>query len=201
MSQISFASNFPQDISHLKGRVLPSIKLRATDSKDLDLSTLKGWTVMFMQPGANREIKATNAWRETVGQTPGALGCTEQCQAFNILARHFSQLGVAIFGISGECHLNQCEVVHALSLSYSLLCDEKCELLQILNLRQVQCPKGEMLHPRAILLFDGGVIRDSFVPPLTIEGLQRSAGSALERVMLKIQPPIDLSNSSLPPLQ
>src|SRR5690242_17723851 len=69
--------------AHLKGMRLPAVSLKATDDTLVDLSALKGRTVVFAYPrtGEPGKIALVEDW----DMIPGARGCTPQTCAFRDL--------------------------------------------------------------------------------------------------------------------
>ena len=72
----------PQDdgaASHLTGRKLPDLALPATDGSPVNLSKLKGRTVVYIYPRTGVPgVDPPDGW----DQIPGARGCTPQSCSF-----------------------------------------------------------------------------------------------------------------------
>src|SRR5215813_690013 len=92
----------PQDdgaARHLAGLKLPSVSLTATDGTQVDLSKLKGRTVVYIYPrtGVPGHAPLVADW----DQIPGARGCTPQSCSFRDHFAELKGLGVArVFGLS-----------------------------------------------------------------------------------------------------
>src|SRR5215211_6027964 len=79
----------PQDdgeASHLNGVKLPPVILKATDGSYIDLSTIKGRTVVYVYP---RTGVPGQPLPEGWDAIPGARGCTAQSCSFR---DHFAEL-------------------------------------------------------------------------------------------------------------
>ena len=106
---------------HLPGVRLPSIPLAATDGATVDLSTLKGRTVLFIYPRTGVPDQPNPpGW----DQIPGARGCTTQCNAFRNAFAELRALGVDhLYGLSVQSTADQREMAERQRLPFPILSD------------------------------------------------------------------------------
>src|SRR5260363_233355 len=118
---------------HLVGMIMPAIGLRATDDTVVDLSALKGRTVVFAYPRTGEPGKASLV--EDWDMIPGARGCTPQACSFRDLFGELKAAGAAhVFGLSTQSNAYQTEMASRLHLPFAVLSDEKLELTGALRL-------------------------------------------------------------------
>jgi peroxiredoxin len=161
--------------AHLAGRTLPSVSLVATDDTTVDLSTLKGRTVVFAYPrtGEPGKIALVDDW----DMIPGARGCTPQTCSFRDLFAELKAAGAAhVFGLSTQSNAYQTEMASRLHLPFPVLSDEKLELSRALNLPTMEVA-GLTLIKRLALIIDDGRISHVFYPVFPPD---RNAGDVLE---------------------
>src|SRR5262249_11119641 len=101
---------------HLTGLRLPSLRLAATDGSQIDLSALKGRTVVDISPRRGRPGgEAPDGW----DAIPGARGCTPQSCSFRDHFAELRALGVAhLYGLSTQETDYQREAVERLHLPF-----------------------------------------------------------------------------------
>src|SRR5947209_1305787 len=91
----------PQDdgaARHLSGLKLPSIALAATNGASVDLSLLRGRTVVYIYPRTGVPGQPLPDGWDAI---PGARGCTPQSCSFRDHFAELKRLGVAnLFGLS-----------------------------------------------------------------------------------------------------
>jgi peroxiredoxin/predicted GNAT family N-acyltransferase len=88
-------------------------------------------TIIFAFPKTGRtDCNVADGW----DNIPGARGCTPQTQGFASLAKQFSGLGYAVFGLSTQSWEYQSEAATRLSLPFALLSDADLGLTQSLKL-------------------------------------------------------------------
>jgi hypothetical protein len=101
----------PQDdgaCSHLTGIKLPSVALASTRGRKVDLSQLKGTTVVYIYPRTGRPDQEVPAGWNAI---PGARGCTPQSCGFRDHYAELTKLGAAeVFGLSTQDSAYQQEV-------------------------------------------------------------------------------------------
>jgi peroxiredoxin (alkyl hydroperoxide reductase subunit C) len=161
--------------AHLVGMTIPSLDLRATDDTTVDLSTLKGRTVVFGYPrtGEPGKIGLTDDW----DMIPGARGCTPQTCAFRDLFAELKAAGAKhVFGLSTQSNAYQTEMASRLHLPFPVLSDEKLELTDALNLPTMDVADLTLIK-RLALIVDDDRITHVFYPVFPPD---RNAGDVLE---------------------
>jgi peroxiredoxin len=161
--------------THLTGMEMPPVSLVATDDTTVDLSTLKGRTVVFAYPrtGEPGKISLVDDW----DMIPGARGCTPQTCSFRDLFAELKAAGAAhVFGLSTQSNTYQTEMASRLHLPFPVLSDEKLELTRALNLPTMEVA-GLTLIKRLALIIDDALIRHVFYPVFPPD---RNAGDVLE---------------------
>ena len=154
----------PQDdgaCDHLTGMPLPAIALRSTGGRMVDLSQLKGTTVVYIYPRTGRpDQELPTGWNAI----PGARGCTPQSCAFRDHYQELRELGVnELFGLSTQDSAYQQEAVERLHLPFEILSDEKLELARALRLPTFEVD-GMKLIKRITLVARDGKIAQVFYP-------------------------------------
>jgi peroxiredoxin len=146
---------------HLPGTPLPDLALMATDGTSVNLSKLKGRTVVYIYPRTGRPGQALPEGWDAI---PGARGCTPQSCAFRDHFAELKGLGVGhLFGLSTQDTDYQCEVVARLHLPFAILSDEKLAFARALNLPTFDVA-GMTLLKRMALVIDEGVVTKVFYP-------------------------------------
>jgi peroxiredoxin (alkyl hydroperoxide reductase subunit C) len=159
---------------HLPGRMIPPLDLVATDNSSVQLSALKGRTVVFAYPrtGEPGKIGLVDDW----DMIPGARGCTPQTCAFRDLFAELKAAGAQhVFGLSTQDHDYQCEMAARLHLPFTVLSDEKLSLTRALDLPTMEVA-GLTLIRRLALIIDDGRISHVFYPVFPPD---RNAGDVL----------------------
>jgi peroxiredoxin len=154
----------PQDdgaAKHLAGMRLPALSLAATDGSKVDLSRLKGRTVVYAYPRTGVPGKPlVDGW----DAIPGARGCTPQSCGFR---DHFAELRKAgaahLFGLSTQDSDYQREAVERLHLPFAILSDADFKLAKALRLPTFEV-EGVTLLKRLTLVIDDGSITHVFYP-------------------------------------
>jgi peroxiredoxin len=146
---------------HLMGMQLPAIALVATDSSSVDLSKLKGRTVVYAYPRTGQPGQALPGGWDSI---PGARGCTPQSCSFR---DHFAELRKAgvdhLYGLSTQSSDYQREVAERLHLPFKILSDENLKLARALKLPTFTV-EGMELIKRLTLMIDDGTITHVFYP-------------------------------------
>jgi peroxiredoxin len=154
----------PQDdgaARHLTGAKLPAVVLQATDGSQVDLSKLRGRTVVYVYP---RTGVPGQPLPEGWDAIPGARGCTPQSCSFRDNFAEIKRLGIAhLFGLSTQGTAYQREAVERLKLPFPILSDERLELARALKLPTFTAA-GMTLLKRMALVIDEGVIGKVFYP-------------------------------------
>jgi len=154
----------PQDdgaARHLTGMKLPDIALPATDGKSVNLSALKGRTVVYVYPRTGVPgVDLPPGWNDI----PGARGCTPQSCGFRDHFGELKRLGVAqLYGLSTQDTAYQQEAATRLHLPFAILSDEKLALTKAMELPTFTT-SGMTLLKRMALVIDNGTIAHVFYP-------------------------------------
>ncbi len=146
---------------HLAGARLPDVTLPATQGAPVNLSTLKGRTVVYTYPRTGVPgVDAPPGWDDI----PGARGCTPQSCSFRDHFGEFKRLGVAqVYGLSTQDTAYQQEAATRLHLPFAILSDEKLALTKAINLPTFTT-SGMTLLKRMALIIDNGKITKVFYP-------------------------------------
>jgi peroxiredoxin len=146
---------------HLTGRKLPALSLVATDGSRVDLSKLRGRTVVYIYPRTGVPGQASpDGW----DQIPGARGCTPQSCSFRDHFAELKRLGVAhLYGLSTQDTAYQGEAAGRLHLPFPLLSDQNLELARALELPTFTVA-GMTLLKRMAWVIDDGAITKVFYP-------------------------------------
>jgi peroxiredoxin len=154
----------PQDdgaARHLAGLRLPSLPLTATDGSQVDLSKLKGRTVVYIYPRTGVPGQSPPDGWDAI---PGARGCTPQSCSFRDHFAELKELGVAqLYGLSTQDSDYQREAVERLHLPFAVLSDQALELARAINLPTFTVA-GMTLHKRMALVIEDGAIVKVFYP-------------------------------------
>jgi peroxiredoxin len=154
----------PQDdgaARHLGGMKVPDLALPATEGAPVNLSKLKGRTVIYIYPRTGVPgVDPPDGW----DQIPGARGCTPQSCSFRDHFGELTRLGVAqLYGLSTQDTVYQREAATRLHLSFPILSDEKLALTKALKLPTFTTA-GMTLLKRMALVIDDGTISKAFYP-------------------------------------
>ena len=167
----------PQDdgaCDHLTGMILPSVTLQSTRGRAVDLSKLKGTTVVYIYPRTGRpDRELPTGWNAI----PGARGCTPQSCAFRDHYQELKDLGVAeLFGLSTQDTPYQQEVAERLHLPFEILSDEKREFAQALKLPTFEVDGMKLIKRITLIARDGKIVK-VFYPVFPSD---RNAGEVIE---------------------
>ena len=166
----------PQDdgaCDHLEGMKLPTVALRSTRGRSVDLSGLKGTTVVYIYPRTGRPDREMLAGWNAI---PGARGCTPQSCAFRDHYDELKSAGAAqVYGLSTQDTAYQQEAAERLHLPFELLSDEKLEFARALKLPTFEV-EGMKLIKRLTLILRDGAIAKVFYPVFPPD---RKAGDVL----------------------
>ena len=128
----------------------------------MDLSALKGRTVVFAYPRTGEPGKASLV--EDWDMIPGARGCTPQVCSFRDLFGELKAAGAAhVFGLSTQSNAYQTEMASRLHLPFAVLSDEKLELTGALRLPTMEIA-GLTLIKRLAMIVDDARITHVFYP-------------------------------------
>ena len=150
----------PQDdgaARHLTGMRLPDIALAATDGGSVNLSSLKGRTVVYVYPRTGRPGQALPTGWDAI---PGARGCTPQSCGFRDHFSDMKALGVAaLFGLSTQDAAYQREVAERLHLPFAILSDVGLKLTREMRLPTFGVDGMTLLRRMAWVIDDGAISR------------------------------------------
>jgi len=154
----------PQDdggARHLSGMKLPDLALPATSGSAVNLSKLKGRTIVYVYPRTGVPgVDTPPGWDEI----PGARGCTPQSCGFRDHFADLKRLGVAqLYGLSTQDTAYQTEAATRLHLPFAILSDEKLALTKAMKLPTFTT-SGMTLLKRMALVIDDGKIAKVFYP-------------------------------------
>jgi peroxiredoxin len=146
---------------HLVGSWAASVSLPSTDGGHVDLSALRGRTIVYAYPRTGRPgSKIRDGW----DMIPRARGCTLQACNFRDHYVELKALNVDhLFGLSTQELEYQREAVERLHLPFPILSDENLELTQAMNLPTFQT-QGMTLLKRFTLIIDQGNVVHVFYP-------------------------------------
>jgi peroxiredoxin len=154
----------PQDdgaAKHLSGMQLPRLGLASTDGSKVDLSRLKGRTVVYAYPRTGVPGKPLPGGWDAI---PGARGCTPQSCGFR---DHFAEMRKAgvdhLFGLSTQDSDYQRELAERLHLPFAILSDAGLAFAKALRLPTFEV-EGMTLLKRLTLVIDDGKITHAFYP-------------------------------------
>jgi peroxiredoxin len=147
--------------AHLTGMRVPSIALAATGGGAVDLSSLRGWSIVYCYPRTGRpDEDALPGW----DAIPGARGCTPQSCGYRDHYQEMRELGAdAVFGLSTQDTAYQQEVVERLHLPFRILSDENLDFARALKLPTFEI-QGMTLIKRLTLVIHDGRIEHVFYP-------------------------------------
>jgi peroxiredoxin len=142
---------------HLVGMVMPDVELPATEGAPVNLSRLKGRTVIYIYPRTGVPgVDPPRGWDEI----PGARGCTPQSCSFRDHFREFTGLGVAqLYGLSTQDTGYQGEAAGRLHLPFPILSDEKLALTRALNLPAFSVGAMTLLKRMAVIVDDDRITK------------------------------------------
>lgn len=154
----------PQDdgaARHLAGTKLPDLALAATEGAPVNLSRLRGRTVIYIYPRTGVPgVDPPAGW----DQIPGARGCTPQSCAFRDHFGELKRLRVAhVYGVSTQDTAYQREAATRLHLPFALLSDEKLALTNALKLPTFSVAGMTLLKRMALIVDDGQIVK-TFYP-------------------------------------
>lgn len=147
--------------SHLAGMRVASVSLPATDGRAVDLSAIRGRTVVYAYPRTGKPgIENPEGW----DQIPGARGCTPQSCSFRDHFAEIKSLGVDfVFGLSTQSTSYQKEVAERLHLPFAVLSDEKLIFASAMRLPMFETSGMKLLKRLTLVIMDG-VVEHVFYP-------------------------------------
>lgn len=146
---------------HLPGMDVPSILLRSTKGRMVDLS--KGSlrrTVVYAYPRTGEPDKdPPPGWNEI----PGARGCTPETCSFRDHYKEMRALGSEVFGLSSQTTAYQQEMVRRLHVPFEVLSDVDGKLTKAMRLPTFSVA-GMTLIKRLTLVIRDGRVEKVFYP-------------------------------------
>ncbi len=142
---------------HLPGTRLPDVTLQATDGSRVNLSKLKGRTVLYIYPRTGVPgVDAPAGWDDI----PGARGCTPQSCGFRDHFADLKSLGVAhVFGMSTQDTGYQREAAERLHLPFVILSDAELDFASSLHLPLFMTSGMTLLSRMAMVIEDGSIVK------------------------------------------
>lgn len=158
---------------HLTGMRMPSVPLRSTAGRVVDLAGLPGTTVVYCYPRTGQPNKDPPAsWNEI----PGARGCTPQSCAFREHYQELQALSAQLFGLSTQDTAYQREAAERLKLPFELLSDEGMALVNALRLPTFEFESMTLVKRLTLIIRDGQVAK-VFYPVFPTD---KNAGDVIE---------------------
>ena len=150
----------PQDdgrAKHLAGAKIPNVELPSTGGGTVNLSKLKGRTVVYIYPRTGVPgVDAPPGWDDI----PGARGCTPQSCSFRDHFAELKSLGVAqVFGLSTQDSDYQREAVERLHLPFPILSDADLNLALAMHLPMFMVAGMTLLARMALVIEEGAIVK------------------------------------------
>jgi len=140
--------------NHLTGLFIPSIHLKSTNGKTIDISTLTGLNVIFCYPMTGvPNIPLPPGWDDI----PGARGCTPQACSYRDAYPKLKKYVNNIFGLSTQSSEYQKELKDRLELPYEILSDVNLEFQKSLNLPTFEVLGNKLLKRLTLLVHNGRI--------------------------------------------
>jgi peroxiredoxin len=148
---------------HLQGFGIPSLKLKSTEGRRIDLcKTFEKPTVLFIFPAAGSPLEP-NTNPDLWDSIPGARGCTPQSCGFRDLLQDFTAFGVQVYGLSVQSPLVQSEFIVRNHISFPILSDCEYEMTNLLRLPTFDF-EGKRLIKRMAFFINASTIEKVFYP-------------------------------------
>jgi peroxiredoxin len=158
-------TELPQDLptpvddgacDHLRGLSLPSLCLLSTQAKQVDLSAIPGYVVIYCYPMTGKPgIPLPDGWDEI----PGARGCTPQSCSFRDSYQELTDLGVQVFGLSIQDTEYQMEAKDRLHLPFELLSDRNLSFATTLKLPILTIGERQFIKRVTLISQDGRIVK------------------------------------------
>lgn len=145
---------------HLPGIAVAPVLLRATTGEMVNLSAIRGRTVVYCYPRTGRpDEESPEGWN----LIPGARGCTPQSCAFRDHYRELQGVGARLFGLSTQSTDDQREAADRLHLPFPLLSDARLEFASTMRLPTFEVQSMRLIK-RLTLVIREGVVEHVFYP-------------------------------------
>ena len=145
---------------HLAGARLPSVALRSTAGRSVNLSDVRGTLVVFVYPHTGRPDTPTPKEWDLI---PGARGCTPEACAYRDLHEDLRGLGAKVYGVSIDPPEWQREAVERLHLPFELLSDQDRSWSRPLRLPTFTF-QTQIFLKRLTLVLEGNRVSKVFYP-------------------------------------
>jgi len=146
---------------HLKQMLMPSISLRSTGNRMVNLSELSApRTVIYCYPMTGVPGKPIPKGWDMI---PGARGCTPQTCGFRDHYQELLQFNIALFGLSTQTTEYQREMADRLHLPFQILSDAEFKLCEALRLPTFEVD-GMRLVKRLTMIVRSGRIEHVLYP-------------------------------------
>ena len=146
-----------ENLNHLNNYIIKLIKLKSTADALVDLSEIKGLTIIYIYPMTGQPDKPLpDNW----DNIPGARGCTPQSCSFRDNFNALKKLNVNnIFGLSSQTSEYQKEMAKRLNLPYEVLSDEKLKFANQLKLPIFQVKDLKLVKRITLILSDNKILK------------------------------------------
>jgi peroxiredoxin len=145
---------------HLQGARVSSLPLPSTAGGVVDLSALRGSSVVYAYPRTGEPGGGVPDGWDVI---PGARGCTPQSCAFRDAHSALGSLGVRVFGLSTQTTEYQLEAARRLRLPFPLLSDVDLAFMRKMKLPSFRFADMTLLK-RLTLVIREGRIEHVFYP-------------------------------------
>jgi peroxiredoxin len=141
---------------HLTNLRVPSVLLRSTSGRMVDLSAVQDRTIVYCYPRTGQpDVDPPPGWDDIAG----ARGCTPQACSLRDHYRELRELGAQVFGLSTQDTEYQKEVVSRLHLPFELLSDQAFEATEALRLPTFEVGGMRLVKRLTLVLQDGHVLK------------------------------------------
>ena len=141
------------------GTGLPDLALPSTTGGEVNLRELRA-AIVYIYPWTGRPGAADPPGWDDI---PGAHGSTPETIGFRDAYDSFLDIGVAVFGVSGQGSEHQRELTSRLDLPFAILSDERFRLQQALRLPTFEAG-GKPYLKRLTMVVATGAIARTFYP-------------------------------------
>jgi len=146
---------------HLPGLAVPSMKLRSTRDRWVDLAAVDApRIVVYCYPRTGRPGEPLPPGWDAI---PGARGCTPETCGFRDHHKELQELGAEVFGLSTQTTDYQKEMVERLHVPFEVLSDADLAFVHALRLPTFEI-EGMTLVKRLTLVLSGRRIEKVFYP-------------------------------------
>ncbi len=149
---------------HLLGMQLPSIALRSTANRYVNLAEIsKQRVVVYCYPRTGKPNEPPLSGRDAWDAIPGARGCTPQSCAFRDHFNELQALNASVFGLSTQTTAYQQELTQRLHLPFEVLSDAGLTFARALRLPTFEV-ESEVLIKRLTFIIEDSKIIKVFYP-------------------------------------